>query len=161
MSRDDLSTRSGNTGKSIPTPEAQCPGTHTFLYSVFPHNGDWVAAQVQRRAHEHNVPMRAVFTDQHEGILPSTQSFISVEPHNLMVTALKKCELGDGLILRFYNSTDETVNGIVSAYRPIKTACLTDLSERLLDDGELDVKEDGTVSLEVGGREIKTIRLTF
>jgi len=161
LSRDDLLTRRGNAGRSIPTPEAQCPGTHTFLYSIFPHGGDWVSAQVQRRAHEHNVRMRAALTDRHEGTLPSTQSFVSVEPHNLMVTALKKCELGDGIILRFYNSTAETVNGVISAHKPIKAACLTNLSERLLEDGELGVNDDGTISLEVGGREIKTIRLTF
>jgi mannosylglycerate hydrolase len=161
LSRGDLLTRRGNAGPSRPAPEAQCIGTHTFLYSVFPHSGDWVSAQVQRRAHEHNVPMRVVRTGRHDGHLPSMQSFVSVEPHNLMVTALKKCELGDGLILRFFNSTEETVNGIVKTYRHIKTACLTNLNEQPLANGGLGVREDGAVSLEVGGREIKTIKLVF
>ena len=161
LSRDDLLTRRGNAGVSIPTPEAQCPGTHTFLYSIYPYSGNWLSAQVQRRTHEHNVPMRAVITDQHEGTLPPVQSFVSVEPHNLMVTALKKCELGDGIILRFYNSTDEKVNGVVRAHKPIKNACLTNLSERLLEDGELNVKSDGSISLKVGKHEIKTVQLTF
>ena len=78
-----------------------------------------------------------------------------------MVTALKKCELGDGLILRLYNSTAETVNGVIKAYRPVKTACLTNLNEQLLPNGEVDVGRDGIVSLNVGEREIKTIKLTF
>ncbi len=161
LSRGDLLTRRGNAGKSIPTPEAQCPGTHTFMYSVMPYAGDWVSAQVQRRAHEHNVPMIPVSTSFHEGQLPAAQSFISVEPHNLMVTALKKCELGDGLILRLYNSTAEMVNGVIKTHRPVKMACLTNLNEQPLANGELDIDEDGHVSLEVGGREIRTIKLGF
>ena len=161
LSRGDLLTRRGNAGPSKPTPEAQCPGTHTFLYSVFPHSGDWVSAQVQRQAHEHNVPMRAVRTGRHDGYLPLFGSFVSVEPHNLMATALKKRELGDGLILRLFNCAGETVNGIIKTHRPIRTARLTNLNEQPLADGELDVGEGGTVSLEVSGREIKTIQLTF
>jgi len=161
LSREDLLTRRGNAGESIPTPEAQCPGTHTFTYSIFPHIGDWVSAQVQRRAHEHNVPMRAVNTGFHQGQLPATQSFISVEPHNLMVTALKKSELGDGLILRLYNSTAETINGSIKAHLPVKAACLTNLNEQPLPNDELDINEDGSVPLDVGGREIKTIKLGF
>jgi len=161
LSRGDFLTRRGNAGPSVPSPEAQCPGTHTFLYSVFPHDGDWVSAQVQRRAHEHNVPMRIARTGQHDGHLPPLQSFISVEPHNLMVTALKKCELGDGFILRFFNCAEEKVNGVIKTYRRIKAARLTNLNEQPLADGELDVGEDGTVSLEVGGHEIKTVKLTF
>ena len=161
LSRGDLLTRRGNAGESIPTPEAQCPGTHTFMYSVFPHAGDWVSAQVQRRAHEHNVPMRAAVTSFHEGPLPAAQSFISVEPHNLMATALKKSELGDGLILRLYNSTTETVNGVIKAHRPVRTACLTNLNEQFLPDGELNAEIDGAISLEVSGHEIKTIKLIF
>lgn len=104
--------------------------------------------------------MRAVNTSFHQGQLPATQSFISVEPHNLMVTALKKSELGDGLVLRLYNSTAETVNGMIGTHLPVKAACLTNLNEQPLPNSELDT-EHGYIPLEVGGREIKTIKLTF
>lgn len=161
LSRGDLLTRRGSAGVNMPTPEAQCSGIHTFLYSILPHVGDWVSAQVQRRAHEHNVPTRVISTQEHEGHhLPLIQSFISVEPHNLMVTALKKCELGHGLILRFYNSTSEMVNGIIKTNCHIKAAHLTNLNEQPLPGGEIGVREDGTISLEVDGHEIKTVMLT-
>jgi alpha-mannosidase len=78
-----------------------------------------------------------------------------------MVTALKKCELGDGFILRFYNSTSEMVTGVVRTHRPVKTAHLMNLNEQPLAEGQLDVQEDGSVSLEVGGHEIKTVELIF
>jgi alpha-mannosidase len=103
--------------------------------------------------------MRAVNTSFHDGELPATQSFISVEPPNLMATALKKSELGDGLILRLYNSTAETVDGSIKAHVPVKAACLTNLNEQPLSNGELDVGTDGTISLKVKGHEIRTIRL--
>jgi mannosylglycerate hydrolase len=161
LSRGDLLTRRGNAGVSMPTPEAQCSGTHTFLYSVFPHSGNWISAQAQRRAHEHNIPMIGTTASFHEGQLPPTQSFISIEPHNLMVTALKKCELGDGLILRLYNATAETVKGAIKTHRHVKAACLMNLNEQPLSEGELSIGEDGTIPLEVSGREIKTIKLEF
>ena len=41
LSRGDLLTRPGHAGMDLPTPDAQCPGRHTFELAVRPHAGDW------------------------------------------------------------------------------------------------------------------------
>ena len=176
--RGDVDSRQNHVGKSQKaTPEAQCPGTHTFDYSIIPHKGDWFSAGVHRRAYEHNVPMwvvHGVNQNQMDGnshlvppsngrteSLPHTQSFISVEPSNLMVTALKKTELGDGLILRFYNVTDETVEGVIRTRKAVKSARFTYLNEAPVPDGELSVSDDGSIRMQVEKHEIKTVELGF
>jgi alpha-mannosidase len=94
-------------------------------------------------------------------MLPHKQGFISVEPSNLVVTALKKAELGDGLILRFYNATDESVDGVIRTHRTVKTARVTNLNEVPLTDGEIGLDSDRVIHLKVEGHEIKTVELAF
>jgi len=38
--------------------------------------------------------------------LPASQSFFSIEGHNVVLSSLKKAESGEALILRLYNPTD-------------------------------------------------------
>ncbi len=142
------------------TSSSQCIGIHKFYYSIIPHKGNWISAEIQRRAYEHNVPVMAIFNKKGEGILPESQSFISVEPSQLIVSALKKCELGDGVILRLFNSTDEDIEGIIKTHKPVSYACLTNLNEQILTDSEL--KIDGkNILLKVNQKEIKTIKLIY
>jgi len=168
MSRNDIESSQNSVRKlQKATPEAQCPGTHKFDYSIIPHKKDWFSAGAHRRAYEHNVPMRTAHgfnqnqKDEKSQTFPHTQSFISVEPSNLIVTALKKAELGDGLILRFYNATDEAVDGVIRTHKAIKTARLTNLNEVPVPDGESNISDDGSIHLQVEKHEIKTVELTF
>jgi mannosylglycerate hydrolase len=153
--------------ENFATPEAQCPGTHTFLYSLIPHKGNWESAQIHRMAYEHNVPVRAIYCNNHNlaevdsQALPHTQSFISVEPANLLVSALKKCEFGNGIILRFYNPTEKVVDGIIKTYEIAMSAKLTNLNEEPLSEGNLEIDGEGVIHIKVGGHEIKTIELHF
>ncbi|MGQ9608220.1 MAG: glycoside hydrolase family 38 C-terminal domain-containing protein [bacterium] len=145
---------------AIPTPSAQCHGIHKFYYSIILHKGDWISAEIQRRAYEYNLPVMAIFDKQGEGVLPKSQSFISVEPPQLVVTALKKCELGDGVILRLFNSTNENIEGIIKTHKPISHACLTNLNEQPLTNSELRIDKTN-IFLKVNQKEIKTIKLNF
>ena len=146
-------------------PDAQCYGIHTFSYSLVGHKGNWFSAGIHRHAYEHNTSMRTihgVFSKKNScQKLPPYMSFISVEPSNLMVTALKKSELGDGLILRFYNITDKAVDGIIRAFKHAKSAKLTNLNEEELSEGELKIDENGSIHLQVDKHEIKTVKIFF
>jgi len=72
-----------------------------------PHRGGWQEAKVARRAWELNVPPITVNEYLHEGSLPTTASFLRVEPHNVLVTVCKKAEDADALIVRAYESTGQ------------------------------------------------------
>ena len=89
-------------------------GIQRFQYTLFPHAGSWENAGTARRAAELNQPPVALFGTFHsEGKLPQSDSFISVEPQNLMVTVLKEAEDGDGWILRAYESSGAAVHACI------------------------------------------------
>ena len=76
-------------------------GIQHFCYTLFPHSGSWETAGTVRRAAELNQSPVAMFATFHpEGTLPQSDSFLTVEPQNVMVTVLKEAEDGDGLVLR-------------------------------------------------------------
>jgi alpha-mannosidase len=80
-------------------------GTQRFHYTLFPHASSWETAGTVRRAAELNQAPVAFFATFHpEGGLPQSDSFISVEPENVMVTVLKQAEDGDGFVLRAYET---------------------------------------------------------
>jgi len=157
LSRDDLLTRPYNAGPSLKTPGAQCKGSLTFEYSIIPHSGSWLSSGSYKEARGFNVPMKAVQTGRHGGTLPSAMSFITVQPDSLIITAVKKAEEDQTLILRFHNITGEPVEGRVSLRRPLKAAWLTSLNEeperRLTPDAE------GGLTLTVQPHEIVTLKL--
>ncbi|MDO8632571.1 MAG: glycoside hydrolase family 38 C-terminal domain-containing protein, partial [Phycisphaerales bacterium] len=139
------------------TPDAQCIGKHVFEYSVYPHEGTWEDAKVWRQAHERNVPLYVTQIGPSEGKLPAELGFVEVEPAELVVTAIKKAEDGDRLIVRFFNATDKTVEGRVTV-RSAKSAELTDLNEQAQ---EKLATESGSVKLKVGGKKIVTVGFGF
>lgn len=149
--------------ENFATPEAQCHGTHKFVYSLIPHKGNWESARIMRMAYEHNVPTKAVYgkAKSDSGILSHTQSFFSLEPPELILSALKKSELGNGVILRLYNPTDKIVDGIIKTHKIAKSARLTNMNEEPLLDGNLEIDDEGIIHLNVSDHEIKTVELYF
>ena len=112
-----------------PDPEAD-RGHHEFAYSLYPHSGDWKHALTVRRGYEFNYPLRAFQVAAHDGALPSRHSFVSLKEDNVILTALKKSEEGDALILRFYEWAGKTGN--VSVHLPDGASAVsrTDLMEK-------------------------------
>ncbi len=84
-----------------PDPDADM-GHHHIRYALYPHAGTWKDAQTVRRGWEFNYPLKAVVTTAHPGSLPAEHSFASVEPENVVLTAVKKAEDAKGLIFRVY-----------------------------------------------------------
>ncbi len=84
-----------------PDPEADM-GHHHFHYALYPHAGTWKDALTVRHGYEYNYPLTAVVTTAHAGSLPAEHSFASVEPENVVLTAVKKAEDANGLIFRAY-----------------------------------------------------------
>jgi len=75
-------------------------GVHRFRYAVYPHAGDWRAAETVRRAAEYNTPLIGAFEPEHRGTLGKEVSFASAEPGNVEITSLKRGEDSDRWVLR-------------------------------------------------------------
>ena len=78
-------------------------GSHRFVYGIMPVVGDsW--AKVIREARVLNVPLTNVIENNHNGTLPLSDSLLSVDCENVLVSAIKRAEDGDGWILRAYET---------------------------------------------------------
>jgi alpha-mannosidase len=80
-------------------------GIQEFNYVLLPHAGSWETAGTARRAAELNQPPLVQAATFHpEGSLPQVDSFMAAEPENIIVTALKPAEDGQGVILRVWET---------------------------------------------------------
>jgi alpha-mannosidase len=86
---------------SAPDPHAD-RGFHEFTYALYPHAGDWKAAETERRGIELNYPLIPVAANVHAGMLPASHSLVEIEPGNVILTAVKKAEDDDALVFRFF-----------------------------------------------------------
>jgi alpha-mannosidase len=162
LSRGDLSVRRGHAGPGLPTPEAQCIGEYTFHYALIPHGGDWQGSADFRpfvEAHAFAAPLRAVSTYVHTGTLSAQGSFVEVAPENLVISAVKEAENGEGLIVRFWNASAEPCEGTIVLWKPFRCVARCNLGEREIEPLKADT--DGIVHVSVRGREIVTLRMEF
>lgn len=144
----------GETGGLLLTPDAECIGEHSFDYAIYPHADDWKSAKVWKQAHQHNVPLITTQTGAHDGIFPSTYSFLETSHSELIVSAVKRAEDSDMLVVRFYNTTDADVCDAKITVRGSKAARLLNLNEDII--GDVDFKA-GTVSMDVPAKKIVTL----
>ena len=77
-------------------------GHHEFTYSLYPHGRSWRDAQTIRRGYELNYKMSVVQAQKHAGALLPSHSFVQVAADNVVLTAMKRSEDDDSLVLRFY-----------------------------------------------------------
>jgi alpha-mannosidase len=86
----------------------QDQGVQSFRYLLAPHDGDWRAAGLARRAAELGSPVRAMLESFHRGPLPAAQSYLSDGGGPVQVTAVKGGEAGGprpDLIVRAVETT--------------------------------------------------------
>lgn len=112
LSRDDLRTRGGGAGPRFQTPEAQCQGAHTFRYALAPYQGSWTEAQPL--AHAFSAPALAW---EAEG-LPFEGPSVALGDQRLVLSALKKADSANQLVVRVYNPTPEPVQSVVAVKVP-------------------------------------------
>ncbi|MBA2285448.1 MAG: hypothetical protein H0W02_08205 [Ktedonobacteraceae bacterium] len=159
LSRGDLSTRQGHAGPMEYTPEGQCLGRQEFDYALVSHRGDWATeeALVLREAQAFNLPVRAVVTEQHAGRLPTRTALVEVEPRALVVSAIKRSNAGDGVIVRVYNPLGHAVEASIRPGLVCSKAFVTNLLEEPQEQLEWSEEEDaGEVVTREGTGETTT-----
>ena len=87
-----------------------CPGKRSFEYAIHFNKGEYT--ELPNRAAEIFAPVKCAVCGRGKGDLPLEDSLMSIDNQNVHVTAIKRAEDGDGIIVRFYNATEEvqTVN---------------------------------------------------
>jgi len=75
-------------------------GEHSFRLAVSPLKLENALARITRDAHAFNLPGTLIPETVHGGVLPDSDSLLSVDAPNIMLSALKESEDGSGLVLR-------------------------------------------------------------
>jgi hypothetical protein len=128
----DETDRMGNRAESVPRPwpksfDQTLTGSHLIEMALFPHGGTWAESGVVQAARSWRTPLTAFLADRHKGRLPPSLNALTVEPSNLVVTAVLPDEAG--LRLRLYESA-----GVLTI--PRTTGGLFDLQELAGLDGQ-------------------------
>ena len=140
-----------------PDPHAD-EGHHEFTYSLYPHGGGWKDALTVRRGYELNYKLLSLPFGNHQGSLAPEHSFLQVQPENVIVTALKKAEDENSLVLRFYEWAGKESETTIQLPPGAQSAEETDLMEKPI--GSLSI-HSGAVSVHTKAYEIKTVKVQF
>ena len=140
-----------------PDPHAD-EGHHEFTYSLYPHGGGWKEAMTIRRGYELNYKLLSMPFEKHQGSLAAAHSFLQATPDNVIVTAMKKAEDENALVVRFYEWVGKDSEVTIQLPAGAESAVETDMMEKPL--ANLSVS-NGRVSIHTKPYEIKTIKVKF
>ena len=85
---------------------------------------------------------------------------MTLEPAAWVLTALKPAESGEGIVVRFYNSSRDAIAGCVAFGLPVESVTPVNLLEEPVDLPGMRV-EERAVWLDVPGKRIVTLRVAF
>ncbi len=140
-------------------------GEHEMRFTLTPYSGEMSAVDAAIKGAVAERAIRVVSTGIHEGALPAEAQWMRIRSDGAVVSGLKRCEEGEGIIVRLYNpeaeSTEVNVSFDESLGAMIRDAVFVDLIEREIG-GEVgehpDVIENG-VGFTVPSRGITSVRI--
>lgn len=132
-------------------------GDHSYRMALFFHDGNW--RMRYRDGIAFNYPLLGIVVSGENTVnpIPSSQSFLSATPSNIIITTMKQSENGKGTVIRFYEAEGKKCTATLKTSKPVQKAYLTNILE--YDPVELSVNTDGTVSIPLSPWEIVTIMI--
>ncbi len=158
LSRDDYALRPYNAGPKLETPEAQCLGEQWFRYAVVPHEGTWLDADLWHHAEAVRAPLRAAEYPLVEREGEGQISFFEVTPATMVVTAVKKAERSDELVVRLLNIDAKEGEATLTFYKAVASAKIANLNEEAVGDAKV---EGNVVKVKARAKEIVTLLITL
>ncbi len=155
LSRSDISSRRGGAGPQLRTPGAQMHGRYDFAYSIIPHAGDWAAAEAHVQSVQHLRPMRARWNRQGLGHIDWSGALLHVDSPAFVVSAIKRAEDGDGVIVRVYNTLDVEADTAIDVPSARGAVSMVNLNEEFITDLR---RDDDGVAITARPNEIVTLR---
>jgi alpha-mannosidase len=78
----------------------QDQGIQTFRMLLVPHADIWKKNNIVRPAEEFIAPSMFIYQGIHDGALQKSNSFLSIDPQDIIVSSIKIAESGEDLIFR-------------------------------------------------------------
>ncbi|MBO1515009.1 glycoside hydrolase family 38 C-terminal domain-containing protein [Metabacillus bambusae] len=110
MGKQDLVDRPGRrSGLHVETPDSILYGNHEMEYSIMPHSGNLNDAKIGVTSNEYTAPMVAipVYHQSEAGKFKDVNHFFALDNSQMAISAVKKCENDDSIIVRIYNTTNQ------------------------------------------------------
>ena len=79
-------------------------GIQELTYTLVPHKNTWKESDIVQIAAVLNQKPSTIIETFHKGNLPMKQSFLEVDAKEILVSAMKEAEDGDGIIVRAYET---------------------------------------------------------
>jgi alpha-mannosidase len=133
-------------------------GKHSIEYSLYPHKGTWKEANTEDRGYNFNNPLIVLTATAHKGKLSESNSFVKLEPSNLVLTTIKKAEESDAWIIQWYDSRGEETEATLTLPLPPKSVVTSNFLE---EDGKQVVFEKNIVKVTTKKNGIVTVKVTF
>jgi alpha-mannosidase len=134
-------------------------GAVTFRYKLTTHSGSAdmkICSRYGAEAATEPIVLRDFIRNEN---IPQSGSFIRLSPANEMLMTTKPAEDGNGIIIRLQNPSD--CCRTISMEFPIIQPKVAYSSSPLEETGDRLDMENGALKLEVQGRSLKTIRISF
>ncbi len=130
-------------------------GHHSYSFSITSHKAGWKNGIHFGR--ESNEQLFAVIDPQQNARanLSESQSFLKVEQDNIIVTAMKKAENEDAMVIRFYNFDDRDTEVDLTLWKSFDSAYKTNLIEEEVETLKMNRND---LHMGVGHHEITTIK---
>ncbi len=141
-----------------PDPEAD-RGRERFSYALYPHAGTWKQALTERKGYQYNYELLAQQVMPHTGKLPLAHSWISVEPENVVLTAVKKAEDSNALIFRVFEWAGKQSTVTFTVPDGATAATETNLMEK--PEGQPLTVSGNKVTANISPYQILTVRVDY
>ena len=145
------------TSPKYPNPEADM-GKHSISYSIFPHVGSARSGDTVREAYKFNQLLTAVEVAGGKGMLENEFSFLNISSDTVIIETVKQSEVGNGVILRLYQSAKKTEKITISLNTDFHKFYITDMLENPLEEI---VANRGKLNLKINPFEIITIKMEY
>jgi alpha-mannosidase len=141
-----------------PDPNAD-RGPQHFSYELYPHAGTWQEALTERHGYQYNYKLHAQQVEAHTGSLPAEHSYLSVEPENVVLTAVKKAEDSNALIFHVFEWAGKESSVTFTLPPGATSATETNLMEK--PQGDPLPISDNKVTIPIHPYEILSIRADY
>jgi alpha-mannosidase len=159
LAGENLITRpGGKSGWHNETPEAQCLGTHTFRYAIFPHRAEEFETMeaINEQCEKFHYPLLALRRKNTEE-LKLEDSLLALSPQTVVLSAIKESEDAKAAIVRWWNPTPHEVSADLKLNAAVKSMALAKLNE-----DEVSVfAVDSNQNIATGPYGIATVKVEF
>jgi mannosylglycerate hydrolase len=144
--------------QELPDRGSQCPGRHSFRWALYPHQGNWERGRCVRESLDFIHGVRGLqFGKNRKGRRPKRHSVVELESERLVLSAVKKCETRDTLVVRIYNPTSRTSAGVLRIGRPVRGAWRVNMNEERI--APVRTASENRVRVQLDGKKIQTFEI--